>query len=81
MYGEKVEETQELKYDLQDVKDMYKIQVVVRLASFTSIYLLQFISIYFYLFSIYFYLFSIYLNMFSINFNLFSIYFNFFSWL
>nr|CAD7393365.1 unnamed protein product [Timema cristinae] len=28
MYGEKVEETQELKLDLQDVKEMYKIQVV-----------------------------------------------------
>nr|CAD7452210.1 unnamed protein product [Timema tahoe] len=28
MYGEKVEETQELKLDLQDVKEMYKIQLV-----------------------------------------------------
>nr|CAD7596394.1 unnamed protein product [Timema genevievae] len=27
MYGEKVEETQELKLDLQDVKEMYKIQI------------------------------------------------------
>lgn len=27
MYGEKVEETQELKLDLQDVKDLYKNQV------------------------------------------------------
>lgn len=27
MYGEKVEETQELKLDLQDVKDMYRGQI------------------------------------------------------
>ena len=27
MYGEKVEETNELRLDLQDVKDMYKAQV------------------------------------------------------
>lgn len=27
MYGEKVEETQELKLDLQDVKEMYKGQI------------------------------------------------------
>lgn len=27
MYGEKVEETEELRLDLQDVKDMYKAQV------------------------------------------------------
>jgi len=27
MYGEKVEEADELRLDLQDVKDMYKIQV------------------------------------------------------
>merc|ERR1712058_155470 len=27
MYGEKVEEAEELKLDLQDVKDMYKIQI------------------------------------------------------
>ena len=27
MYGEKVEETQELKLDLEDVKEMYKSQV------------------------------------------------------
>jgi TATA element modulatory factor len=27
MYGEKTEENDELKMDLQDVKDMYKLQV------------------------------------------------------
>lgn len=27
MYGEKVEETQELQLDLQDVKDMYRAQI------------------------------------------------------
>lgn len=27
MYGEKVEETQELELDLQDVKDMYRAQI------------------------------------------------------
>lgn len=27
MYGEKVEETQELRLDLEDVKDMYKSQI------------------------------------------------------
>ena len=27
MYGEKVEETEELRLDLQDVKDMYKMQI------------------------------------------------------
>lgn len=27
MYGEKVEETQELQLDLQDVKDMYRVQI------------------------------------------------------
>lgn len=27
MYGEKVEETQELHLDLQDVKDMYRAQI------------------------------------------------------
>ena len=27
MYGEKVEEAEELRYDLQDVKEMYKAQV------------------------------------------------------
>ena len=27
MYGEKSEETEELKLDLQDVKEMYKLQV------------------------------------------------------
>ena len=27
MYGEKTEETEELKMDLQDVKEMYKLQV------------------------------------------------------
>lgn len=27
MYGEKTEETDELKMDLQDVKEMYKLQV------------------------------------------------------
>lgn len=27
MYGEKVEETQELHLDLQDVKDMYRLQI------------------------------------------------------
>lgn len=27
MYGEKVEETQELKLDLEDVKEMYKSQI------------------------------------------------------
>ena len=27
MYGEKTEENEELKMDLQDVKDMYKLQV------------------------------------------------------
>lgn len=27
MYGEKVEETQELKLDLQDVKEMYRGQI------------------------------------------------------
>lgn len=27
MYGEKVEETQELQLDLQDVKDMYRLQI------------------------------------------------------
>ena len=27
MYGEKVEEAEELKLDLQDVKEMYKIQI------------------------------------------------------
>jgi len=27
MYGEKVEEAEELRLDLQDVKDMYKSQV------------------------------------------------------
>ena len=29
MYGEKVEEAEELRLDLQDVKDMYKSQVYV----------------------------------------------------
>ena len=28
MYGEKTEETEELKMDLQDVKEMYKLQVL-----------------------------------------------------
>ena len=27
MYGEKVEEAEELKLDLQDVKEMYKMQI------------------------------------------------------
>ena len=27
MYGEKVEEAEELRLDLQDVKDMYKMQI------------------------------------------------------
>lgn len=27
MYGEKVEETEELQLDLQDVKDMYRAQI------------------------------------------------------
>lgn len=27
MYGEKVEETDELQLDLQDVKDMYRVQI------------------------------------------------------
>lgn len=27
MYGEKVEETEELRLDLQDVKEMYKVQI------------------------------------------------------
>ena len=27
MYGEKVEEAEELRLDLQDVKEMYKIQI------------------------------------------------------
>lgn len=27
MYGEKVEETEELQLDLQDVKDMYRVQI------------------------------------------------------
>lgn len=27
MYGEKVEETEELQLDLQDVKDMYRLQI------------------------------------------------------
>jgi len=27
MYGEKTEETEELRMDLQDVKEMYKLQV------------------------------------------------------
>ena len=29
MYGEKVEEANELRLDLEDVKDMYKAQVVI----------------------------------------------------
>jgi len=29
MYGEKVEEADELRMDLQDVKDMYKAQVYI----------------------------------------------------
>lgn len=29
MYGEKMEESQELRMDLQDIKDMYKAQVTV----------------------------------------------------
>lgn len=28
MYGEKSEETEELKLDLQDVKEMYRLQVI-----------------------------------------------------
>ena len=28
MYGEKTEENEELKMDLQDVKEMYKLQVI-----------------------------------------------------
>ncbi len=32
MYGEKVEETEELRLDLQDIKDMYKTQVSFTLA-------------------------------------------------
>ena len=31
MYGEKVEEAEELKLDLQDVKEMYKSQIQVLL--------------------------------------------------
>ena len=34
MYGEKVEETQELQLDLQDVKEMYKTQVSLYLHLF-----------------------------------------------
>jgi hypothetical protein len=30
MYGEKSEETEELKMDLQDVKEMYKLQVRIK---------------------------------------------------
>ena len=29
MYGEKVEEANELRLDLEDVKDMYKAQVII----------------------------------------------------
>ena len=35
MYGEKVEEAEELKLDLQDVKEMYKIQIEQLLRSKT----------------------------------------------
>ncbi len=31
MYGEKQEETEELKLDLQDIKNMYKAQVLVNI--------------------------------------------------
>lgn len=37
MYGEKVEEADELRLDLQDVKDMYKSQVIYSLLSFNEI--------------------------------------------
>ena len=40
MYGEKVEETNELRLDLQDVKDMYKAQVI---ASFLNSELSEFV--------------------------------------
>lgn len=30
LYGEKLEESEELKLDLQDVKDMYKAQVFIK---------------------------------------------------
>ena len=36
MYGEKVEETEELRLDLQDVKDMYKMQIEDLLRKQTS---------------------------------------------
>ena len=31
MYGEKVEEANELRLDLEDVKDMYKAQVIIHI--------------------------------------------------
>lgn len=40
MYGEKVEEADELKLDLQDVKDMYKAQVVGEPLIFVTFYTL-----------------------------------------
>ena len=36
MYGEKVEEANELRLDLEDVKDMYKAQVII--TQFVKIY-------------------------------------------
>ena len=36
MYGEKVEEAEELRLDLQDVKDMYKMQIEDLLRKQTS---------------------------------------------
>ena len=39
MYGEKVEETEELRLDLQDIKDMYKTQVSFTIA--VHIYMLK----------------------------------------
>ena len=40
MYGEKAEETEELKMDLVDIKNMYKQQVVTYLFIYSFIYLI-----------------------------------------
>lgn len=41
MYGEKVEEAEELRLDLLDVKDMYKSQVVMLVVTELSVYVLR----------------------------------------
>lgn len=48
LYGEKLEESEELKLDLQDVKDMYKAQVCI---TYFAIYIYRLNKTYFFFIS------------------------------